>query len=121
MTHINEDYAKEEYVNLPIINTEDPGRKYTEKEENWLRELIVCEFTNIETNGLTIGFSYGTTRKSKNFKFFHGGKYRIPRFIAMHIDSRAEPRWEWRPDGTGSIQKERAGNKPRFQMREVFV
>lgn len=105
---------------LPIINTEDPSKKFTEKEEKWLREMACYEFMNLEQPGLMHTFSYGSAGNSMKFTFFHGGKYRLPRFIARHIDSRSTPMWDWKPDGSGRLQKYRAGGKSRFQMREVF-
>ena len=101
---------------LPIV-----GKKPTsEKEEAFLREICEFEFMNIEEAGLTHKFTYGSTKKQHNFTMMHGGKYKLPRFIARHVESCATPLWDWRPDGTGRLEKKYMGNKPRFQMRQVF-
>lgn len=118
---ILEDYSTKEVQSMPIIDAKNPNRKHTEKEDKWLRELVTCEFVNLENPGMILKFPYGSTRNNKTFTFIHGGVYKVPRFLSRHIDSRAEPRWGWRPDGSGSIQKELQGDKPRFNMREVYV
>lgn len=112
------DYKKMQ--RLPIIDPKNPSKKHTEKEEKWLRELVSYEFMNLEEPGLMQTFSYGCTGNKMKFNFFHGANYKVPRFIARHIDSRSTPMWSWRPDGTGSLRKEMAGRKSRFQMREVY-
>jgi len=105
---------------LPIIDPVNPSKKFSEKEEKWLREMKTYEFSNIEEPGLMHTFSYGCAGNSMKFTFFHGGKYTIPRFLARHVESRSTPIWAWRPDGTGSIRKEQTGQKSRFQMREMY-
>lgn len=105
---------------LPLIDPYNPSKKFTEKEEKWLREVMTYEFTNSEEPGLMNSFTYGNTKNKYTFKFFHGGKYRVPRFIANHVNSRGTPMWKWKPDGYGTMHKERIGTKSRFQMREVY-
>jgi len=51
---------------------------------------------------------------------FHGGKYKLPRFIALWIESRTTPIWDWRPNGEGGMAKKLMGKNPRFQMRQVY-
>ncbi len=94
----------------------------TEKEENFLREMGEYEFYNLEEPGLSIKFPYGSTRQKHTFNFFHGAKYRVPRFLAQYLETRSTPIWDWRPDpeGTGKMTKQRMGDKPRFQMRQVY-
>lgn len=106
--------------NLPIIDPDNPSKKFTDKEEKFLRELITCEFMNLEEPGLLQRFTYGNQKNKTTFTFFHGGKYKVPRFIARHIGSRSTPIWGWKPDGYGTMQKVRKGTKSRFQMREIF-
>lgn len=106
-----------ELEKLPIV-----GRKPSnEKEEKFLREICEFEFYNLEEPGLSIKFPYGDTRRKHNFQFFHGGKYKVPRHVAMHLETRSTPRWEWRPDGTGRMNKQQVGTKPRFQMRAIYA
>lgn len=105
---------------LPIIDPSDPSKKFSEKEEKWLREMTTYEFMNLEEPGLMQTFSYGNAQHKFKFQFMHGGRYRVPRFIARHIDSRGTPMWDYRPDGQGSMHKQQIGHKSRFQMREVF-
>ena len=105
---------------LPIIDPKNPSKKFSEKEEKWLREVVPYEFMNIEEPGLMHSFSYGCSGNSMKITMFHGGKYNVPRFLARHIDSRSTPIWSWKPDGNGSLQKERTGQKSRFQMREMY-
>ena len=107
----------EEFIaGLPIV-----GKKpSSEKEEKYLRELCEFEFYNLEEPGLAVKFPYGDTRNHHNFTFYHGGKYRVPRHVARHLESCSTPIWDWRPDGTGKMVKQRVGEKSRFQMRHVF-
>jgi hypothetical protein len=103
--------------NLPIVGKKPSG----DKEENYLREVCEYEFYNLEEPGLAIKFPYGSTRNSHNFTFYHGTKYKVPRHVARHLESCSTPIWDWRPDGTGKMTKQRVGEKPRFQMRHVFA
>jgi hypothetical protein len=113
---VHQKVKPEDLQKLPII-----GKKLTnEKEENFLREICEFEFMNIEEPGLSHRFPYGNAKQSHNFTLFHGGKYKLPRFIAQWIESRTTPIWDWRPDGTGGMEKKLIGQKPRFQMRQVF-
>lgn len=104
---------------LPIIGA-DPTKKYTEKEEKHLRELVNYEFMNIEEPGLSQTFPYGNTNNHRTFTFAHGSSYRVPRFLARHVESKSTPIWGWEPDGSGSMRKKQKGSKSRFQMREVY-
>lgn len=108
--------SDKDWAKMPIVT----NRPNSEKEEKHLRELITCEFSNIEEPGMSLQFSYGDTRFSKRINLFHGGRYRVPRFIQRHVESCSTPIYSWRPDGKGSMMKERIGTKSRFQMREVF-
>lgn len=101
---------------LPIVGKAPASPK----EEEFLREFCEYEFMNLEEPGLAHKFPYGSTRNSHTFTFIHGGKYKVPRFIARHIESCSTPLWEWRPNGLGGLNKKLIGNKPRFQMRQVF-
>ena len=108
--------SKAELIDLPIIG----DKPKDEKEEKFLREIRTYEFLNIKEPGIMISFPYGSTKKKHNFQFMHGGKYKVPRFIARHIENCSTPVWKWRPDGTGVMHKERIGTDPRFQMRELY-
>lgn len=108
--------TKDKLENLPIV-----GRlPKNEKEEKYLREIGEYEFYNQEDPGLSHKFPYGATRNKVVFTLFHGGKYHVPRHVADHINSRSTPIWKWRPDGMGSMVKEKVGTKSRFQMRPVY-
>jgi len=113
---VNSKRTLDELQKLPII-----GKKpANEKEEKYLREICEFEFMNLEEPGLLHRFPYGNAQKHHTFTLFHGGKYKVPRFIARWIESRSTPIWDWRPDGTGGMEKKLMGQNPRFQMREVF-
>ncbi len=105
---------------LPIIDSKNPGKKYSEKEDKHLSELVQYEFMNLEEAGLMQKFSYGNAKNVYKFTLFHGGKYMVPRFIARHVESKATPMWKWKPDGSGSLEKQLVGYDSRFQMREVY-
>ena len=106
----------EDISKLPIV-----GKKpKTEKEEKFLREVCEYEFINVEERGATHRFSYGNASNQHVFTFDHGKKYKLPRFIAEHVESRQTPIWDWRPDGTGAMNKQLTGQNPRFQMRQKF-
>lgn len=106
--------------NLPIIDPQNPSKKYSEKEEKWLREVKTYVFSNLEEPGLMNKFTYGNAKNKHTFTLFHGAKYKLPRFIAKHVESKSTPMWSWRPTGTGTLGKELVGQKSRFQMRELF-
>ncbi len=108
------------FKRLPIIDPNDPNRKISEKEEKHLREMVSYEFMNLEEAGLSQKFSYGNANNKHTFLFFHGSRYKVPRFIARHIESKCTPMWGWQPDGSGSLKKEKKGYKSRFQMREIY-
>lgn len=106
---------------LPLVDRKNPAKKYTEKEEKWLREVGTYEFSNKEQSGSPLSFEYGSTRNKMILTFLHGGRYTIPRFIANHVNECSTPRWKWRPDGTGRMHKELDGFDNRFHMREVYA
>lgn len=105
-----------QYASLPIVGA--PPKN--ENEEKYLREIKEFEFSNLEEPRMMHKFSYGDTRKMVNFMFMPGGKYRVPRHVARHVETRRTPEYKFAPDGTGSMNKRFAGYKQRFQMREVF-
>jgi hypothetical protein len=107
----------EKYQDLPIVGSQPKS----EKEEKFLREICEYEFLNLQEPGLSITFPYGNAKRKEKFTFFHGGKYKVPRFIARHLENCSTPIWKWHPDGTGKMHKEKVGNDPRFQMRQTFV
>ena len=104
------------FKKLPIVG-EQPK---SDSEEKFLREICEYEFFNLKEPNVSVRFPYGDTKNNHTFTLFHGGKYKLPRFLARYIDSRSTPIWEWRPDGTGRLNKEKVGNDPRFSMRQVF-
>ena len=106
--------------NLPIIDVMNASKKYSEKEEKWLRDAVNCEFMNLEEPGLSIKFTYGSTKNKASFTLMHGGVYTVPRFIQRHIETKSTPIWKWRPNGEGGMAKENIGSNPRFAMREVY-
>jgi len=100
---------------------EQSPKQMTEREKEWLDEVIEVEFMNLEEPGLMMKFSYGTTKNLKNYTLMHGGKYQLPRSVVKHIESRQTPIWNWRPDGQGSMQKSLVGYQPRFNCRQTFA
>jgi len=108
--------TEKEMQKLPIVGRQPKN----EKEENFLREIGEYEFQNLEEPGVSCRWSYGNAKSTQVFTFFHGGKYRVPRFIARHLESCSTPIWKWKPDGLGGLHKEQLGTKPRFQMRQTF-
>jgi hypothetical protein len=117
---ITKDEKLEKIRNLPIIDSKNPSKKYSEKEERYLRELVKYEFMNLEEPGLMLPFSYGNTKNKHTFSFMHGGTYILPRFIARHVESRGTPIWRYKPNGYGQMEKKLDGTKSRFQLREVL-
>jgi hypothetical protein len=103
-------------ASLPILGPQPKS----EKEEKYLREVCEFEFLNLEEPGVYQKFSYGSTKKHKTITLFHGTTYKLPRFIARHLENCATPMYEWKPDGTGRMVKQYVGRKPRFQMRQSY-
>ena len=101
---------------LPIVGKQPKS----DKEEAFLREICEFEFLNIKEPGVSHQFSYGNPKKNKSFTLFHGTIYKLPRFIARHLENCSTPLYEWRPDGMGKLVKKHVGNDPRFQMRQVY-
>ena len=106
--------------NLPIKNRKKSETEKERIEEKMLREICEYEFYNLEEPGLAIKFPYGNAKNQHTFTFFHGGKYKLPRFMAKHIEECQKPIWKWRPDGLGGMHKEKIGSDPRFQLRQVY-
>jgi len=90
------------------------------KKKAWLEELLHIEFYNLEEPGVPLKFAYGSTKKPETFTLLHGGKYRLPREVVNHIESRQVPMWGYKPDGTGRLQRNLEGYKSRFQCRQIF-
>lgn len=111
-----QDTSIDKLKRLPIIG-EQPRSK---KEEDYLREIEEYEFVNLEEPGLSQRFSYGDSKFSHRFNLEHGGKYKLPRFVARHLESRTIPIWNWRPNGEGGMEKKEMGSQQRFQLRQVF-
>jgi hypothetical protein len=99
---------------------QQPSKKTSPNESNWLDEEVYIEFYNVEEPGLTQKFSYGPTKNAKTYTLFHGGKYHLPRRVVQHLQSRSTPIYKFIPDGYGIMQKQMMGSKPRFQCREIF-
>lgn len=113
---LHKEVSPEQLVDLPIIGKQPEN----EREEKYLREICEYEFYNLEEPGLLNRFAYGEAGNQRNFTLMHGGKYKLPRFIARHIESRSTPIWSWRPNGLGGMEKKLTGNKPRFRLSVVF-
>ena len=117
MSHVEDKKISErQLANFPIIGK----KKKNEKEEKYLREIQEYEFYNLEEPGIMHRFTYGNATNKHTFTLMHGGKYRFPRFLARHLESVSVPIWDWRPDGTGKLHKQKIGVKPRFRMSAVF-
>lgn len=101
---------------LPIVGPQPES----EREETFLREIRPYEFYNLEEPGMMHKFPYGNTRSQKTFTLFHSNTYHLPRHVARHLESCTTPIWDWRPDGTGRMAKQKVGVKSRFQMKEKF-
>jgi len=107
----------ERIKNLPITGRQPEN----EKEEKFLREVCEYEFHNLEEPGLSHKWTMGNTKNNFTFNFFHGGKYRVPRFVARHLEDCTTPIWKWLPDGTGRMDKQLVSQKSRFQMKQTFA
>lgn len=107
------DYSK--YSNLPMY----PPAK-NEKHEKHLRECVVAEFMNLKEPNVIATAVYGTTKQNHKFKFVHGARYRIPRFLKEHMEGLGLIQWKWSSDGHGHMIKSQGGLDPRFQFREVY-
>jgi hypothetical protein len=117
MSLLKENMPKQSELDaLPIVGKQPEN----EREEAYLREICSFEFMNIEEPGMKLTFPYGNTRYMKNFNLFHGGVYKLPRHVARHVESCCTPIWKYRPDGSGTMTKQKIGEKPRFQMRQKF-
>lgn len=117
MSTVRHKTVTEEFLSkLPILGPQPKN----EKEEKFLREICEFEFYNLEEPGLPHTFSYGSTRNQHVFDLYHGEKYKLPRFVARHVESKGTPIWDWRPDGTGRMAKKLVGKKPRFRMGQTF-
>lgn len=93
----------------------------SEAEQKWLDEELEVEFYNIEEPGVINKFSFGTTKEYTDYALIHGAKYKLPRKVIKHIESRQTPLWSYEPDGHGQMTKKQTGWKPRFQCRQVFA
>ncbi len=114
-----EQYATKEVQSLPIMPI--GGEKIDEKKEKWLRDWVVVEFKNLEEPRANQEFCYGSTKNKCKFNLWPGGVYKIPRFIQRHLETLGTPLWNWVPDGSGRMRKEKQSYKSRFQLREVYA
>lgn len=106
-----------ELSELPIVG----AKALSEKEEKYLREFGEYEFYNTKEPGVGLEFPYGSTKKNKFLKFIHGQRYRLPRHVARHVETRMTPIYAWKANGQGAMTKTLTGTDSRFQMRPVFV
>lgn len=104
------------------MTKEAPAIVKSEKErrKEWLKEEIHFEFFNLEEPGVPIKFAFGPTSNTKTYTMIHGGKYRYPREVVNHLESRQSPIWGYKPDGRGIMNKNLEGYKSRFQCRQLF-
>lgn len=109
-------YTKKDLERLAIVGAQPAS----EKEEKFLREFKTYEFINTEEQGVLNTCTYGGSNNHVVFTFMHGGKYKLPRHVARHIENCKTPIYEWQRDITGGRQKKLIGYNHRFQMREVF-
>ena len=119
MKEANEKQKGSKIQMLPLYSA-DPTKKFSEKEETLLREMVTCEFMNLEEPGTGLTFSYGNAQNKHTFEFEHGKRYDVPRFIQRHVEDKSTPIWKYTSDGEGSMHKELKGQKSRFQMREIY-
>lgn len=114
---------EKELMKLPIVGTQPKSPE----EEKYLKEICEFEFYNIENPGMPVQFPYGDAKHRSDFAFEHGGRYRVPRHVARHLESCSTPKYEYRPvDTRGSanmqmkMQPVEVSRIPRFQMRYIF-
>ena len=91
-----------------------------EKEEKFLREYKIYEFSNVENPGQSHSFPFGSSSRNATFCFFHGGRYRLPRFLANHMNESGIPQREKYKNLSGHTEERVVGKKPRLNMREVL-
>lgn len=112
-------YDEKKLDQLPIVVLDQASKKLDPKEEKFLREYVMCEFSNVEEPGLMQTFVYGNTKQMQKFSFMHGGKYRLPRHVMQHINRVGTPIYKYKPDGSGQVGKSYAGKKNRFMMQQI--
>lgn len=95
-------------------------KKISDKEQAWLDEEVEFEFYNIEEPGCDHTFSYGPTNNIKTYHLKHGNRYKYPRRIVNHIESKGPANWALRPDGSGGTNAVKEGIRPRFQCKIIF-
>lgn len=95
-------------------------KKVNDKEQAWLDEELEFEFYNIEQPGVMHEFSYGPANNVKNYKLYHGHRYKFPRRLINHIESKGPGNWVLRPDGHGNMNAQKEGIQPRFQCKIIF-
>lgn len=95
-------------------------KKLSDKEQAFLDEEVEFEFYNIEEPGVSHEFDYGPSNNIKHYVLHHGQRYRYPRKIVNHIETKGPSQWEMTPDGQGRMQKRKIGMSPRFQCRVVY-
>jgi hypothetical protein len=95
-------------------------KKISDKEQAWLDEEVTFEFYNIEEPGSDLQFSFGPANNIKNYHLKHGQRYKYPRRVVNHIESKGPGNWALRPDGQGGTNAVKEGIKPRFQCKIIF-
>jgi hypothetical protein len=110
------EFKEQNFDKLPIVGP----RPKNEKEEKFLREVILIEFINREQPGAALKFTYGDTKTTTIPTLFHGGKYRMPRHIVRHLENCQVPAYTYQGDGTGKLGKHLQAFNSRFQCRQLF-
>lgn len=113
-------YDEKSLNRIPLMNIYEPHKKYTEKEEKYLREMRVYQFSNLEQAGSPLEFSYGSGKVQMQFKLEPNTLHRLPRWLAQHVESRGRPVYDWVPTGESrKMTKRLVDFERRFMMREV--
>lgn len=110
----------DEILEQELVKTEDQvleaeDRQKVKPED----EIVEVQFFNLEDPGLKIKFSYGHANNVKNYELWHAGKYKLPRGLVRHLESRQTPIYEYKMTEAGK-HKELIGYRQRFNLRQVW-
>ena len=89
-------------------------------DSDYLGQEIEVEFNNLENPGLTLEFTYGTTKNFKRYVLLDGAKVKLPEKVVQHLESCGTPLYGYAPDGLGKMVKRRLSTKRRFSCRRIY-
>lgn len=86
---------------------------------NSTEDVREFEFTNLQTPGGILKFSYGPTDNLETYTLIPGGRYKLREDVYNHVISRGSKNDDWRADGRGQLSPTQVGTTPYYSLRPI--